>query len=105
MLTTWMPLTDIPIALGGLAVRPGGHRHGPQRPRPLAGTERGWATTDYRAGDVIIFHCLTPHAALPNLTDRLRLSADFRWQQPAGCFPGSKSPMSGDARKMSPSVP
>jgi len=81
MLTTWMPLTDIPIALGGLAVRPGGHRHGPQRPRPLAGTERGWATTDYQAGDVIIFHCLTPHAALPNLADRLRLSADFRWQQ------------------------
>ncbi|MGI8452218.1 MAG: phytanoyl-CoA dioxygenase family protein [Streptosporangiaceae bacterium] len=82
MLTTWMPLTDVPIALGGLAVRPGGHRDGPQRPRPLAGTERGWATTDYRAGDVIIFHCLTPHAALPNVGHRLRLSADFRWQHP-----------------------
>ena len=84
MLTTWMPLADVPAALGGLAVRPGGHRDRPRRPRPLAGTERGWATTDYRAGDVIIFHCLTPHAALPNVARQLRLSADFRWQQ-AGC--------------------
>jgi Phytanoyl-CoA dioxygenase (PhyH) len=82
MLTTWMPLTDVPAELGGLAVRPGGHRDGPRRPHPLAGTERGWATTDFRAGDVIIFHCLTPHAALPNRTHILRLSADFRWQQP-----------------------
>lgn len=84
MLTTWMPLTDVPAALGGLAVRPGGHRDRPRRPRPLAGTERGWATTDYRAGDVLIFHCLTPHAAMPNTADELRLSADFRWQPP-GC--------------------
>ena len=84
MLTTWIPLTDVPAALGGLAVRPGGHRDRPRRPRPLAGTERGWATTDYRAGDVIIFHCLTPHAAMPNTTHGLRLSADFRWQWP-GC--------------------
>jgi hypothetical protein len=84
MLTTWIPLADVPAAQGGLAVRPGGHRDRPRRPRPLAGTERGWAAADYRAGDVIIFHCLTPHAALPNRTHELRLSADFRWQQP-GC--------------------
>ena len=84
MLTTWIPLADVPVAQGGLAVRPGGHRDRPRRPRPLAGTEHGWATADYRAGDVIIFHCLTPHAALPNRTHELRLSADFRWQRP-GC--------------------
>ena len=84
MLTTWIPLADVPVVQGGLAVRPGGHRDRPRRPRPLAGTERGWATADYRAGDVIIFHCLTPHAALPNRTQQLRLSADFRWQWP-GC--------------------
>jgi hypothetical protein len=43
-------------------------------------------TTDYQAGDVLVFHCLTTHAALPNLTDRLRISAEYRWQladQPA----------------------
>ena len=83
MLTTWIPLAEGPAALGGLAVRPGGHLDRPRRPRPLAGTEPGWATTDYRPGDVIIFHCLTPHAALPNTVHQLRLSADFRWQQPS----------------------
>jgi len=83
MLTSWLPLTEVPAALGGLAVRPGGHQDAPRRPRLLNGTEPGWRTTDYRPGDVIIFHCLTPHAALPNTGHKLRLSADFRWQQPS----------------------
>jgi hypothetical protein len=87
MLTTWIPLADVPAELGGLAVRPGGHRERPRRPRPRAADERGWASTDYRPGDVIIFHCLTPHAALPNTSRRLRLSADFRWQQPGRAAP------------------
>jgi hypothetical protein len=82
MLTAWLPLADVPAALGGLAVRPGGHRDRPRQPRLLTGTERRWRTTDYRPGDVIIFHCLTPHAALPNTGRQLRLSGDFRWQQP-----------------------
>ena len=97
MLTTWIPLTDVPIPLGGLALRPGGHLDRPRRPHPLAGTERGWATTDYRAGDVIIFHCLTPHAALPNVTHQLRLSADFRWQQPG--FPAPAEMILGPAAR------
>lgn len=87
MLTSWLPLAEVPATLGGLAVRPGGHRDRPQRPRPLTGTERGWSSTDYRTGDVIIFHCLTPHAALPNTSRQLRLSADFRWQQPGSPAP------------------
>jgi hypothetical protein len=82
MLTSWVPLMDIPAALGGLAVQPGGHHWPPRRPRPLTGTEPGWATTDYLAGDVILFHCLTPHAALANRDVRLRVSGDFRWQLP-----------------------
>ncbi len=86
MLTTWLPLMDIPASLGGLAVLPGSHLGPPQRPRLLRADEPGWATTDYRPGDVLLFHCLTSHAALPNHADRLRISADFRWQaadQPA----------------------
>jgi hypothetical protein len=82
MLTTWVPLTDIPVSLGGLAVRPGSHLGPPLRPRVLRPRERGWATTDYRAGDVLVFHCLTSHAALPNRERALRLSGDFRWQCP-----------------------
>ena len=84
MLTTWMPLAEVPATLGGLAVRPGGHRDRPRHPRLLDGGEPGWASTDYRPGDVVVFHCLTPHAALPNTAHQLRLSADFRWQEP-GC--------------------
>jgi Phytanoyl-CoA dioxygenase (PhyH) len=81
MLTSWVPLMDIPVPLGGLAVRPGGHLRAPRPPRPLSPAERGWATTSYQPGDVIIFHCLTPHAALPNTCPALRLSGDFRWQR------------------------
>ena len=86
MLTTWVPLMDIPVRLGGLGIRPGSHLGPPQRPRVLKAGERGWATTDYRVGDVLVFHCLTSHAALPNHAASLRISGDFRWQltgQPA----------------------
>jgi len=90
MLTSWIPLMEIPLRLGGLAVQPGGQYwppKWPRRPRPLTAAEPGWASTDYRPGDVIVFHCLTPHAALPNTTTvagqaSLRLSGDFRWQLP-----------------------
>jgi len=80
MLTTWLPLMDIPASLGGLAVRPGSHLGPPLRPQLLRADARGWATTDYQPGDVLVFHCLTAHAALPNHTELLRISADFRWQ-------------------------
>jgi hypothetical protein len=82
MLTSWIPLMDIPVRIGGLAVKPGGHLGPPRRPRPLGPSEPGWATTSYEPGDVIVFHCLTPHAALPNTGSALRISGDFRWQRP-----------------------
>ena len=81
MLTSWVPLMDVPVRLGGLAVRPGGHLAAPVPPQVLSQREPGWATTGYHPGDVIVFHCLTPHAALPNTNTALRLSADFRWQR------------------------
>ena len=86
MLTTWLPLMDIPVQLGGLAVLPGSHLGPPLRPRLLRADEPRWATTDYQPGDVLLFHCLTSHAALPNHASRLRISTDVRWQpadQPA----------------------
>ena len=81
MLTSWIPLMDIPVRIGGLAVQPGGHLGPPRTPRPLSETEPGWATTSYQPGDAIVFHCLTPHAALPNRGSALRISGDFRWQR------------------------
>jgi Phytanoyl-CoA dioxygenase (PhyH) len=87
MLTSWIPLMDIPVRIGGLAVRPGGHLGPPRPPRPLNPSEPGWATTSYEPGDAIIFHCLTPHAALPNTGSALRISGDFRWQRPDQAAP------------------
>jgi hypothetical protein len=86
MFTSWVPLGDVPIARGGLAVKTGSHHTSRVRYRPLDDLEAGWVTTDYRPGDVLVFHCLTTHAALPNRSDGLRFSAEYRWQlgdQPA----------------------
>jgi len=87
MLTSWVPLMDIPAEVGGLAVRPGWHLGPPRLPRVLGRDAPGWATTAYRPGDVLVFHCLLPHAALPNTAGVLRLSGDFRWQLPDGLAP------------------
>jgi Phytanoyl-CoA dioxygenase (PhyH) len=86
MFTTWLPLVPIPRSLGGLAVQPGSQHSTRVRFRPLNRLERGWVTTDYEPGDVLVFHCLTTHAALPNQQQRMRISAEYRWQladQPA----------------------
>jgi hypothetical protein len=97
MLTSWLPLMDVPVGLGGLAVQPGGQLGPPRPPRLLGRDEPGWATTSYHPGDVIIFHCLTPHAALPNTGTALRLSADFRWQRADQIAPAEL--VSGPARR------
>jgi hypothetical protein len=86
MFTCWVPLGQVPRSLGGLALRPGSQRSTAVRYRPLTRLEPGWVTTDYQAGDVVVFHCQTTHAALPNHEERLRFSAEYRWQlsdQPA----------------------
>jgi ectoine hydroxylase-related dioxygenase (phytanoyl-CoA dioxygenase family) len=86
MFTTWVPLGDVAQSLGGLAVEPGSQRTARVAPRPLVGIEPGWVSTDWEAGDVIVFHCMTTHAALPNREQRMRISAEYRWQladQPA----------------------
>jgi hypothetical protein len=87
-LTAWVPLGDCPRALGGLKILAGSHRNGMLPARP--GTGPGgitvdvpagtWYSTDFHAGDVLLFHGLTVHAARPNRSGRLRLSADFRYQ-------------------------
>ena len=86
MFTCWVPLGAVPQSLGGLAVLPGSQVTTRSGHRRLDRLENGWVTTDYEAGDVLIFHCLTTHAALPNRQRRLRFSAEYRWQssdQPA----------------------
>ena len=96
--TCWLPLMEITDSLGGLALVPGSHRQGLLA---LGGTvasshkdpgnqgasgvrlevpENSWASTQYQPGDVVFFTRQTIHRGLPNLSDRIRLSCDFRYQ-------------------------
>jgi Phytanoyl-CoA dioxygenase (PhyH) len=88
--TVWIPLHDCPVELGPLRVMEGSHRFGFQRHEdenlhvpeiPVSGAEGGeWIGGEINAGDVLIFHSLTVHAAAPNLSKRLRISLDCRFQ-------------------------
>ncbi len=91
--TAWIPLGDCPIEQGNLAILPGTHKQGmyPVHKSLGAGGHRidtealenqfEWRASDFEAGDVVLFHSLTIHRALPNLTqDRIRLSLDYRYQ-------------------------
>jgi ectoine hydroxylase-related dioxygenase (phytanoyl-CoA dioxygenase family) len=94
-LTSWAPVGDCPIELGGLALIPESHKVGRVLEHHFslgAGSlvvdvdeheeiEPAWHSTDYEAGDTLIFPALTIHRALPNYTeDRMRLSLDNRYQ-------------------------
>jgi len=49
--------------------------------RSIVGPEGRWMTTEYQAGDVLIFSIFTVHASLDNRTaDRIRFSSDSRYQ-------------------------
>ncbi len=95
--TAWIPLMDLGRDGGGLALAKGSHRAGlrehvlteqesyvlrgrPQKGIPVSAVREPWLTIDYRAGDVLLFHSHCIHAALPNTSDRVRLSRDARVQ-------------------------
>ena len=106
--TVWLPWHDVPVERGGLAVLSGSHRlAGFQRMRETYGMhdtgfsdikdaggwgadsdelvgmdpDSQWVTTDYKAGDLLVFTMFTMHGAVQNTTtNQLRLSADIRFQ-------------------------
>lgn len=117
--TSWTPIGDVPLDLGGLMILEKSHlladrlRNYLERDvdaycvnRPDAGAiESGkklwqdwdgrlssdpvamreklggrWLTTDFRAGDVMMFGMATVHASMDNQTNRFRLSSDSRYQ-------------------------
>ena len=87
--TAWTPLVPCPIELGPLALIDGSHRrgfinHGGEgigRQHINGLDEARWSSQDLELGDVVIFHCMAIHRALPNLTEAdLRLSFDMRFQ-------------------------
>ena len=104
LVTCWTPWGDVPREMGALAILVGSHclpswervhatygRMDVDRdhvegwfsddPRHLVETYGGrWATTDFRAGDVLLFGMRTIHASLTNATGRYRLTTDTRYQ-------------------------
>lgn len=57
---------DIGFGSGGIEVKD-----------PLPGT---WRASPFALGDVVIFHSLLVHKALPNTTEHIRMSVDARYQ-------------------------
>lgn len=96
--TAWIPLMNIEQKVGGLTLAARSHHLGllervehetaysyifrgrKQRGVPLERIAHRWLTTDYRPGDLLFFHSLMIHRALPNVSDRIRLSLDARYQ-------------------------
>jgi ectoine hydroxylase-related dioxygenase (phytanoyl-CoA dioxygenase family) len=85
--TAWLPLHDCPLEQGPLRIMDGSHKFGLQ---PTAGqtgciplgTERGgdWVGGEIHAGDLLLFNSLTVHKAVPNTSNRIRISLDCRFQ-------------------------
>jgi Phytanoyl-CoA dioxygenase (PhyH) len=103
--TCWTPLSDVTYDMGPLAVLVGSHR-GPgferiretygkmdvdrdhvtgsfsQDPYEMVDRFGGqWQTTEFAAGDVIIFGMYTMHGSVNNMSNRFRLSCDTRYQR------------------------
>jgi hypothetical protein len=83
----WMPVRDVPdMNAGTFALAPGTHKrgvmHDPNHPTYKipngAISPNEWRSAAYRVGDVVIFRDDTAHAALPNLSNEIRLSMDIR---------------------------
>lgn len=104
LVTIWVPLGDVSVADGPLAVIENSHclddliasyrghdvDRDPSRPGHVAESayeflkERGvrLLTADFRAGDICIFGMFTLHGSIDNASPagRVRLSVDTRWQ-------------------------
>lgn len=88
----WIPLVPCPREVGGLMVAVGQHKrgyfHNVAKPNPFPIPEGvidpdSWATIDYEPGDLLVVHPGSPHAGLPNTSDRLRITFDTRVQSAA----------------------
>jgi len=107
--TAWIPLHDCPIDVGPLRILEGSHRFGFQHhdrenlhvPEIPVGAEVGneWVGGQINAGDVLIFHSLTVHAASPNLSNQLRLSLDCRFQDSRRVLNPSNVVFAGESGK------
>lgn len=87
----WMPITPCQREVGGLAVAVGQCNRGflhnlAQTPSAIPEgviPDDCWATTDYFPGDVLVLNPFSPHASMPNTSDRCRVTIDTRVQSAA----------------------
>lgn len=94
MITVWVAITDANVDNGCLQVIPRAHHkmlpHCPKTQTAIADgfvDETQSIPLPVKAGGVVLFHPLTPHASLPNGTDDFRWSFDLRYNvtgQPTG---------------------
>lgn len=93
MVTVWLAITDATVENGCLQVVPNKHDllpHCPQRQTAIAEgfLDKARAVPlPVKAGGAVIFHPMTPHASLPNISDGFRWSFDLRFNktgQPTG---------------------
>ncbi|MGQ0823740.1 MAG: phytanoyl-CoA dioxygenase family protein [Actinomycetota bacterium] len=88
LVTCWIPMHDVDEGHGCLIVVPNGHKVGASLPWPVpkdvaASLRKDSVSVPARAGDVVLLHRLLPHASLPNRSNTVRWSFDFRYF-PAG---------------------
>ncbi len=92
--TCWLPVGDVPRALGGLTVMHGSHALGVLTVRAAEGAgnletnlcdvDLPWIEHDYEMGDILTFNSCLLHKSLPHQwEDTVRLSCDFRYQPAA----------------------
>lgn len=95
MVTVWIAITDATVENGCLQVQPQTQDQDilPHCPRRQTSIAEGFVNESdalplpVKAGGAVLFHPLTPHASLENLTDGFRWSFDIRFNatgQPTG---------------------
>lgn len=107
--TVWIPLHDCPPDIGPLRVVEGSHRLGYVHhedenlhvPEISTTTDLGgdWVGGRINAGDVLIFHSLTIHAASPNVSNQCRISLDCRFQDYRRALNPANLAFAGDSGK------
>lgn len=104
--TCWTPLGDVSLDMGPIVLCPRSQRSEALRPYWSADVDRDriqgwlskdpieiverfggrWSTTNFEAGDVVIFSVFILHASLANTSSKFRLSTDARYQLAAEPF-------------------
>ncbi len=93
MVTVWLAITDATVENGCLQVVPGKPRMYPHCPKRQTAIADGFLDETkaqplpVKAGGAVVFHPLTPHSSLDNVSDSFRWSFDIRYNvtgQPTG---------------------